>query len=196
MTKLAMAQPRLKDPNASSKPMGCSIHPGILGPDSKLLRQKSWPVALSGRRQAEESWEKLEQALNQARAKHDFRNCIGLSAIQIGIPLRVALVWSPNMGYLHIANPEIVEYSAQTAIEHENCLSFFDMRGRVARPIGVAMRYLGQDFSKTERSFSGWTARVIQHQLDHLDGILFTDRMLAGEPLMPYGDYASQKAAA
>lgn len=72
-------------------------------------------------------------------------------------------------------NPEIVEEATDTVEMEEGCLSIPEVREAVTRPERIRMRYLDRNFEGQEIEASGVLARVLQHERDHLDGILFTD---------------------
>jgi len=74
-------------------------------------------------------------------------------------------------------NPEIVAESEGTTDYEEGCLSIPDVRETVTRPEAVRIRYLDRDFEKQEREVGSMLARVIQHEFDHLFGVLFTDHL-------------------
>ena len=100
---------------------------------------------------------------------------IGLSAIQLGIPLRVfSIMTRPQHTVLF--NPVIVNSSTETASEYEGCLSFPNLIVKVKRAFEVRIRFkLPNQEVKTEK-WGGLTARVAQHEMDHLDGILYYNR--------------------
>ena len=74
-------------------------------------------------------------------------------------------------------NPEILGYSPVTAEGWEGCLSVHGLRGKVRRPVGVRVKYLDRDGKTVESDASGLYAVCIQHEIDHLQGKLFLDRM-------------------
>ncbi len=182
-------------PQNNDPPNHYGLHPAIVNCSHHSLREISRPINLNNRSEAEQVWQKMEAIMEDLRNVHDFRNSLGLSASQIGIPLRMCIIWTPQRGYIHMANPEILEASAQVASEYEGCLSFFDVRGRVSRPYGILARYLQRDFTIKEQAFTSWSARIIQHEIDHMNGILYTDRMQAGEKPIAYEDYLILKMA-
>jgi peptide deformylase len=102
-------------------------------------------------------------------------NGIGLAAPQIGYSHRVFVM---GMGNEIVAffNPELIEISKETELLPEGCLSFPDLYIKIRRPKTIKVKY--QDYMGRihEANFSGLTAKCFQHELDHLDGILFTDR--------------------
>jgi len=76
-----------------------------------------------------------------------------------------------------IINPEITPVTNEMVDDWEGCLSIPDIRGRVPRARNIVVRAFDRNGKKIEMPASGFTARVIQHETDHLDGILFFDRM-------------------
>jgi peptide deformylase len=98
---------------------------------------------------------------------------IGLAAVQIGVPKRV-IVMDVGTGLIELINPEILERSgSQTA--SEGCLSLPGIRGEVTRAQHVVVRGLNRKGEVVTLHASDLLARCVQHEVDHLDGILFTD---------------------
>ncbi len=107
---------------------------------------------------------------------------VGLAAPQIGYPLAVAVVnLAKNEGEdLVLVNPEIVSESGSWDIKYESCMSVPHKRGQVKRRKKVHIRYQDIEGNKRELATSGFEARVIMHEIDHLHGMLFVDRMEDG----------------
>lgn len=82
-----------------------------------------------------------------------------------------------------LINPEIIPAGRETVEDWEGCLSITDIRGRVPRARRISVRAYDRAGKKIEFDASGFTARVIQHETDHLDGVLFLDRMKAFQSL-------------
>jgi peptide deformylase len=82
-----------------------------------------------------------------------------------------------------LINPEITPVGRESVEDWEGCLSIPDIRGRVPRAREIVVRAYDRTGKRTEMRVSGFTARVIQHETDHLDGILFFDRMASFESL-------------
>ena len=82
-----------------------------------------------------------------------------------------------------LINPELKPIGTETDDEWEGCLSIPDIRGRVTRPREIEVRAFDRRGRRIERRVGGFTARVIQHETDHLDGVLFFDRMKSFETL-------------
>ncbi len=111
---------------------------------------------------------------------------VGLAAPQIGKNLRLFVVDCSPWGEEDEAckdyrkafiNPEIYEVSEETGLFNEGCLSLPGLHEDVRRPIAIKMRYLDENFEEHDELFEGFRARVIQHEYDHLDGKVFTDRL-------------------
>jgi peptide deformylase len=150
----------------------------ILQLGNPLLRQKSKPVLAA--RGIESLAKDLLDTLQAAGG-------VGLAASQIGEMLRAALVASqpndryplaPRMEPLLIINPEIIWASPEMEKEWEGCLSIPGIRGLVPRSTVIRVRFLepatGQDVIQ---EYAGFVARVFQHELDHLGGKVFLDRV-------------------
>lgn len=110
----------------------------------------------------------------------------GLAAPQVGVDLRVAVAEVsgnpryPEMGPIPLSvwiNPKVTLLSEDLRVEmFEGCLSVPGLRGRVSRPAHIRLEYLDSTGMPEVREFRGAEAAVIQHELDHLDGVLFVDR--------------------
>lgn len=114
------------------------------------------------------------------------RNGVGIAAPQVYISKRVIIVASrpnprypdaPEMKAIVMVNPEILEQSQDTVYGEEGCLSVANQRGQVARAETIKVRYFTLEGDAIEATFSGFPARIVQHEVDHLNGILFVDRL-------------------
>jgi peptide deformylase len=102
---------------------------------------------------------------------------IGLAAPQVGVNKRVIIATLGEKPHLMV-NPEITSFSAECAIDEEGCLSLPEQFGKVSRAKRIIVRYLDEKGKKKEEELSDLDARVVQHEIDHLNGILFTDRLM------------------
>ena len=106
---------------------------------------------------------------------------IGLSAPQIGDRRRVIVVDVARNGEerrpLRMVNPQIVKVSGTLEVSEEGCLSFPEMFAEVERPSAIKVRYVDENNSAHEIDADGLLANCIQHETDHLDGILFVDHI-------------------
>ena len=111
---------------------------------------------------------------------------VGLAAPQIGKNIRLFIVdctpWGeddPTLAdYKRVfINPDIYEESEETSLFEEGCLSLPGLHENVRRPISIRMRYLDENFVEHDEEFTGKPARVIQHEYDHIEGLVFTDHL-------------------
>jgi len=108
---------------------------------------------------------------------------IGLAAPQVGVLQRVIVLdiarEDEKPQPLLMANPELVWVSDEDAVYNEGCLSVPDHYADVARPAAIKVRYLDENNKARELEAEGLLATCIQHEIDHLDGILFIDHLTA-----------------
>jgi len=100
----------------------------------------------------------------------------GLAAPQIGVPLRVCVVKGDENQHYGLVNPVIVKAEG-SQIGYEGCLSIPGWVGEVERYETVVVKGLNRRGREVRIKANGFTARAFQHEIDHLDGILFTDRL-------------------
>ncbi len=100
----------------------------------------------------------------------------GLAAPQIGVLRRIAVI-SYDDKYYEVINPKIISESGEL-IEEEGCLSLPDEWGPVKRPETIKVSYLDRNGAEQEMEATGMLARIFCHEIDHLDGILFVDKMI------------------
>jgi len=100
---------------------------------------------------------------------------VGLAAPQIGISKRIIVIDTGESGLLELVNPEIVAASGEE-VDVEGCLSIPNTYGEVPRATNVTVTAQDRSGNEFELEAEGLLARVLQHEIDHLDGILFIDR--------------------
>jgi len=125
---------------------------------------------------------------------HEYHG-VGLAAPQIheGMRLFVALLDeepSKDSDAVAIVNPEIVPHADQKEEGWEGCLSIPDIRGLVPRFTDITVRALDRNGKKIELQLKNFAARVAQHETDHLDGVLFFDRMTSMQSLTFLEEYS------
>ena len=144
--------------------------PFLLWPDPRL-RAKAAPVgAVTAGHLA--IWARMEAAM-RAMPGHG----VGLAAPQIGIPLRLALVDAGDSGLVRIADPEIVEASEELREHEEASPNLPGVSALVKRPAVVSVRFLDETGAERVRRLEGLEATSVQHQIDHLEGRLYPDRL-------------------
>jgi peptide deformylase len=115
-------------------------------------------------------------------------NGMGLAAPQIGLPIRLFIIDTLQLDKEDLSptdktakqvfiNAEIIEEVGKEWDYEEGCLSIPDIRGKVKRKPQIKLAYLDENFQPQEQIFDGITARVIQHEYDHIEGRLFTDKL-------------------
>lgn len=101
---------------------------------------------------------------------------IGLSANQCGVEARMFVIGTDDFEMVCI-NPEVIEMSEDMANDKEGCLSFPGLALRVSRPFTIKVRYLDLEGNSVEQTLDGITARCYLHELDHMNGIVFTEKV-------------------
>lgn len=111
---------------------------------------------------------------------------VGLAAPQIGLDIRLAIIDLdvlsedfPEYKDFRKAyiNPHIIDEGEETVSMEEGCLSIPGIHEPVRRPVKIRVKYLDEDFNEHDEWVEGYLARVMQHEFDHLDGRVFTDRL-------------------
>ena len=114
------------------------------------------------------------------------RNGVGIAAPQVYVSKRVIIVASrpnprypdaPEMDAVVMVNPEILEQSDVTVLGEEGCLSVPNERGQVQRAQSIKVLYHTLTGEVMESTFEGFPARIVQHEVDHLNGVLFVEKM-------------------
>lgn len=146
--------------------------------DDPILRQKAKEIAANSKDLQTLIDDMFETMYNGAG--------VGLAAPQIGESVRLFVIDAdvmtedsdePDLGPVVFLNPVIVNHSEANVAKEEGCLSIPGIRESVSRPESITIEYLDRNFSTSKLEVSGWISRVIQHELDHLDGILFIDHL-------------------
>ena len=134
-----------------------------------VLRQKAVRVEQFG--------EALKQTLDEMVVLMKKKSGVGLAAPHIGIPERFFVVQVPGEQPIAFVNPEIIETSLETVDFTEGCLSVPGVWGDVSRPASVRIQAVNADGKMFRLDADGYLARIIQHEFDHLNGVLFVDRL-------------------
>ncbi|HEX9282261.1 MAG TPA: peptide deformylase [Gemmatimonadales bacterium] len=140
---------------------------------SPVLRQRATPVGAvddAVRQLVDDLFETMRAAKG-----------VGLAANQVGVARRVAVVdvGEDDPPPLVLINPRIVHASDVTETAEEGCLSIPDIYGEVERPLAVTVEALDRDGRPYRVEVAGFKARAVQHEIDHLDGVLFLDHLSA-----------------
>jgi peptide deformylase len=168
---------------------------------SPQLTQKSQKTAINNELKA------LVQNMLDTINSYKDPQAAGLSAVQIGIPLRVLIARDIIIDHVEgsthkemfqdyiLINPKFVSLSKEEELDWEGCLSFPDLYGKVWRAKKVKLKYQNMQGEEQRLTASNFLARVIQHEMDHLDGITFNTKiegkMYKGEELEKGTEVAS-----
>ena len=157
---------------------------------SQVLRTPAQEAGLSDREELRKLIEDMIETMHHADG-------CGLAAPQVGVSQRILVVDGndlsdryPQLKGFHreMINPRFTFESEETSSYEEGCLSIPNVDAEISRPARIRVHYVNPDFEEVEEDFDGFAARMIQHEMDHLDGILFTDhaspirrKMLSGK---------------
>lgn len=133
-----------------------------------ILRKKSRPI--------DEINDRIQVLLDDMVETMRDAEGVGLAAPQVGV-LRRAVVIDVGEGPIKIINPEIIDEEG-TKIDIEGCLSVPNKAGKVERPERVKIKYINEDGEEVILEGEGLLAKAICHEIDHLDGILYTDKVI------------------
>ncbi len=141
---------------------------------ARILRKQCRRISAADSLDLQALWQDMAETMEQARG-------IGLAAPQIDKGIRFLVAHDLESGQTRpFVNPEIVAVSEEEEVLSEGCLSIPGLRGDISRHLGIIMRYQDLEFNEHEDEFQGFFARVLQHEVDHLNGILIGDRAVGG----------------
>ena len=143
---------------------------------------------------------KLQQLIDSLIETATAANGVGISAPQVSQSYRLFIIASrPNPRYPHaptmnpkaIINPKIIAHSDETVKDWEGCLSVPGLRGKISRYQTIEVEYYNPDGQRQQEILTDFIARIFQHELDHLNGLLFLDRLESKEDLYTEEEYQS-----
>ena len=144
------------------------------------------PILRKETEEIDEHYPKLPELIQNMFETMKNAEGIGLAAPQVGLPIRLFVIdltvlaeEKPEYKDFQkiFINPEIVELSGNDVSMEEGCLSVPGVHEKVVRKEKILINYLDENFKEHEEIFSGYPARVIQHEYDHLEGNLFVDKI-------------------
>jgi peptide deformylase len=165
---------------------------GIVQDGDPVLQQMSVPFRLPG--EADEAGSVIAElfgALQRAGEQHVFSKGMGVAAPQIGIARAAAIMIPPDPGAEPVVmlNPQVISESAETDEQYEGCLSFFNVRGLVPRPLHIEVACTRPDGQQYILALDNAMARLAAHEIDHLNGRLYTSHMCDGIRPIPVSEY-------
>jgi peptide deformylase len=181
--QLPAGQDRLMSPSETMRQLG------IVQEGDQILREIARPFDLPAEAEdARRVIAQLSSAMSRVESAHTFGKGMGIAAPQVGIGRAAALVRTPDGETITLINPVVVEETPGDE-QYEGCLSFFDVRGVVNRPLTLHVEHQDLDGNRRITIFDRGTARLVAHEVDHLNGILYTDRMEPDRRPIPISQY-------
>lgn len=165
--------------DSQPRPLRNSMIRKIVTIPNKILRTKSKRIGY-----VDDSIRNLANDMIQTTLDwdHDSEFGAALAAIQIGEPLKLTVVRNDfddakNKEFTTLINPEVVKTSPETVSDIEGCLSVPGIYGRVKRPLKVKVKAQDTSGNAIRLSLEGFPARVLMHEIDHMNGIIFLDHI-------------------
>jgi len=156
-----------------------------------ILRQKAQPVE-------DVQSERIQTLVDNLLITVQKTNGVGIAAPQVAQSDRLFIVASrPNLRYPNaptmeptaMINPRLLAHADETVTGWEGCLSIPGIRGKVPRYRAIEVEYTGRDGKLHKQELTDFVARIFQHELDHLDGIVFIDRVNSTQDLITEREY-------
>jgi peptide deformylase len=138
------------------------------GKSNSILRTVSDPVLKIDKH--------LKKTISKMIKTMKYEKGVGLAAPQVGKNIRL-IVCLLNEKSIVMINPIITYTSKETNFDYEGCLSIPEETDKVERFSNITLEYINEKNQKLKANYAMFDARIIQHEIDHLDGILFTDRI-------------------
>ncbi|MFE7777637.1 peptide deformylase [Streptomyces sp. NPDC057445] len=165
---------------------------GIVQDGDPVLTRAARPFDLpTEAEEAQEVITSLMDAVGRVRQLHTFGKGMGIAAPQIGIDRAAAVVFPPDAATepIVLLNAHVAEASEDEDEQYEGCLSFFDVRGLVPRPLSIVVAHSSLDGSTHLSRFTHGLSRLVHHEVDHLGGVLYRERMRSGVQPIPVEEY-------
>jgi peptide deformylase len=169
---------------------------GIRQANDPILRQVTVPFDLPEEAaEATEVRARLLDYVDELRGIYPFTKGVGIAAPQIGISRAMAVISPPGSPTTTLINPMVVWSSDVTDEQFEGCLSMFDVRGRVVRTLAIEVRTTEPDGATRLLRLDRAAARLALHEIDHLAGRLYVDRVTGDMAMVSLDEYGGAEAA-
>lgn len=151
-----------------------------------VLREKAQPVDLETEEGKEERLKQIKELFRNMYETMKHADGVGIAAPQVGVSKRMLIVDGSDLaedmpelkGFKrYMINPVVTMESAETAEYSEGCLSVPDIHADVTRPKIIEVEYYNENFEKVKETFTGFGCRMVEHEMDHLEGHMFVDRV-------------------
>ena len=146
----------------------------------RIVREEGDEILRKKSREVEQVDDRIRDLLDDMVDTLHKYNGVGLSAVQVGILKRLVVIdLYDDKGPIKLVNPVILKTKGEQEVE-EGCLSFPNKYAKMIRPAEVVAEALDENGKKIKIKAKGLLAQAICHELDHLDGVLFIDKMIPG----------------
>lgn len=144
----------------------------------EVLRDKATEIDINSEEGLQELIDNMYQTMQNADG-------VGIAAPQVGVSKRLLIVDGAPFGEDDVElaafnrvmiNPVLLEESEETAEYQEGCLSVPNIHADIIRPASIKVKYLNRELKEVTEVFEGFACRMVQHEMDHLDGVMFVDR--------------------
>jgi peptide deformylase len=163
---------------------------GIRQQGDPILREVAARFALpQDASEARELQSRLLGYVRELRKLYPFRKGVGIAAPQIGVSRAMAVVAPPEGEEISLLNPVVMWESDEADEQFEGCLSLFDVRGRVVRPLSIRVEITRLDGGVELLSLERGVARLALHEIDHLAGKLYVDRVVDDGAVVSMDEY-------
>ena len=147
----------------------------------RIIRTEGDTILRKISKEVTELTDNLKLLISDMKETMNDSNGVGIAAVQVGVLRRIIIVEDVDTNEQKVfINPVIVEKSNEHEIDTEGCLSVPGMKGKVDRAIKIKVKAKNENMEDVEFEATGLYAREIQHEVDHLDGILYIDKVEEG----------------
>jgi len=145
----------------------------------RMIRKEGDEILKKKSKKVEVIDDKIKELINDMIETVHKYDGVGLAAVQVGILKQVIVIETEDDPLYVLINPEIISSSGKQLVD-EGCLSFPNKFGKIERPEKVKVRALNEDGKKIEIKATGLLAQAICHEIDHLNGEVFIDKIIPG----------------
>ena len=147
----------------------------------RTIRQTGDEILRKNSKEITELTPRLKELISDMKETMNKLGGVGLAAVQVGVLKRI-IICKPNEEEAEVVliNPEIISQSEETLEDKEGCLSVDGYTGTVMRPKSIVVKAKDENMNDIEFDADGFFARIICHEVDHLDGVLYTDKVVPG----------------
>ena len=147
----------------------------------RIIRTEGDTILRKVSKEVTELTDNLKLLISDMKETMNDSNGVGIAAVQVGVLRRIIIVEDTETNEQKVfINPVILEESSEHEIDTEGCLSVPGMKGKVDRALKIKVKAKNENMEDVEFEANGLFAREIQHEVDHLDGILYIDKVEEG----------------